>query len=132
MKFYLLVILFIAFVLIAIYVYFRYYFRFVFYKDIYYVCRYIKNNISFNKNQIDVIINDSLINVSFFTKYLFKSNSNNMSLLINKKDLAILEEFIESIGKGDIDYENNNISYYENYFNEYRVQAQEKFKMEYI
>lgn len=48
------------------------------------------------------------------------------SLLINKKDILLINEFVNGLGIGDVDYEVNNISYYENIFDENRRLSKEK------
>jgi len=126
MKFYFLILLFVLFVIVAIIVYFKYYLRYVLFKDMVYVSKTLKNNISFNKNQVKQILSDALKNVSMFTRYFISCDRGNKFVLISKIDRGMLNEFFSSIGKGDVSFELNNIAYYENNFEELKTESYEK------
>jgi hypothetical protein len=130
MKIVLLCLFFVLIILIAICVYYRYYIRSILFKDIVYLCKSLKNNISFNKNQIKKILNDSMSKVSVHTKYIFKQGIGCRKILINKGDYVLIKDFFESIGKGDVTFEINNINYYENNFEELRDTSKDRLEKE--
>ena len=125
MRFVLLILLFMIFVIIAILVYFVYYFKYILYKDMVYICRFFKNNIAFNKNKVAELFNKINHNISFFTKSVIYKKTNNISILLKKSDMLIVDDFVASLGKGDVDYEISNLNYYENLFEENRTMAKE-------
>jgi len=119
MKIYLLIILMVLFIFVGILVYFKYYYRFVFHKDMVYLCKVFKNNISFNKDSIHKILNSNLNNISSVTKIIIESCCfNKKNFFINKYDFSLLSKFFESLGNGDIVFEINNLDYYQMEFNE--------------
>jgi len=112
MKFVLLVMLFVCFVLIAVAVYFFYYIRYLIFKDLYYISGYIKNNIVFNKNSISDILSTCKDNVSLYTRlYISKKNIKYFKMM-NNNDKKNIDMFFDSLGKGNVDYEIRR-----NYFN---------------
>ena len=117
MKVYLLIILFIFCLSAGLFVYYRYYLRFVLYKDMIYICKTLKSNISFKKTKLKDIFIETNHNISNLTRNIISHNTDN-SALISKKDLRVIYEFLDSVGVGDVDFEINNICYYENNFNE--------------
>ena len=125
MKLFLILIVFACFVFAGIYVYFRYYYRFVLYKDLIFVCKNLKNNISFNKNQINSILSLALKNVSKKSKNLIITGKDSL-MLYSKDDIKNVNDFTSSLGKGDVDYEIHNITYFENNFMDLREVAKEK------
>lgn len=118
MKFFLLIILFVVFVFIGIFVWATYYYRNLFFKDMEYVCKYFKNNISFNKNNLGDLFQIVENNISSITKSYLKNEKNIKGMLLKKKDIELCREFVRSLGKGDVEWELNNITYYENIFEE--------------
>lgn len=125
MKLFLLILVFACFVFVGIYIYFRYYYRFVLYKDLIFLCKNLKNNITFNKNQINSILNLALRNVSKMSKNLIVTGKDNF-MLFSKDDIKNVNDFSSSLGKGDVDFEINNITYFENNFLELKDVAKEK------
>jgi len=125
MKFVLLVMLFVCFVLIAVAVYFFYYIRYLIFKDLYYISGYIKNNIVFNKNSISDILSTCKDNVSLYTRlYISKKNIKYFKMM-NNNDKKNIDMFFDSLGKGNVDYEINNLNYYENVFNNLMINSKE-------
>ena len=121
MKIFFLIILFLVFVVVAIYVYLRYYYRFVVFKDMVYISKYLKNNISFNKNTIDQLLQAVDKKISWLTKGLIFKNSNKKSTALSNEDVLDIEKFVESLGKGDVGFEINNITYYEKEFEDKKI-----------
>ena len=126
MKFYLLILLFVFFVIVAISVYFKYYLRYVLFKDLVYICKYFKNNISFNKNNIHQLKCDVSKHISLYSRQIIFSENRNHHLFIHKRDSNIINEFFSSMGRGDVDFELNNLNYYENNFFETKSNSYEK------
>lgn len=114
-KYYLIVAVFLIFVVLAIFVYFRYYIRVQLYTDLSYICRYLKNNISFKKDTLDAILQNSNMHISSNTRRLLSYKKTN-NLLLKKEDLNITQIFQSSLGKGDVDFEINNLNYYSQEF----------------
>ena len=126
MKVILIVFIMLMFISLAIFVYYRYLVRYRLFKDSEYIARFIKNNINFNKNNVNNLILSACSNVSNITRNIFCSDSS--SIMIKKNDIEFIRQFINSLGKGDVDYEINNIKYYETVFNEYKNTAHEHLK----
>lgn len=117
MKLIFLIVLLILFVVLAILVYLKYYYKHIVYKDMVYLCKMLKNNISFNKNTIDELLSTAEKRVSSLTKnILYDKLSNRKSYILTKEELLVFEGFIKSLGRGDVSYEINNINYYEGEF----------------
>lgn len=127
MKFFILILLFAVFVLVGFFIYRFYKIRFQLYFDMEYICKYFKNNITFFKNDLDSLINSirhKLHNTS--TKIIANINDNNMYLKNEDKDNIC--KFFSTLGQGDVDYEINNLNYYENYFNNLKNECKEDVK----
>ena len=117
MKLIFLIVLLISFVVLAILVYLKYYYKHIVYKDMVYLCKMLKNNISFNKNTIDELLSTAEKRVSSLTKnILYDKLSNRKSYILTKEELLVFDGFIKSLGRGDVSYEINNINYYEGEF----------------
>lgn len=116
MKIISLIIVMTIFVIIALYVYYRYRLRYILFKDMVYISKYIRNNIAFSKNNISQIINESLTNVSKNTERVVSNKDICFPWMYHAKDIAYVSQFISSIGKGDICYEQENLLYYEKTF----------------
>jgi len=114
MKIILLIGLFVFFVLIGIFIYNFYLVRYHLYFDLEFMCKYLKNNISFFKNDIASIISSIKNKLHNSTIKIVLSNSEKLNFL--KNDILIISKFISSLGCGDVDYELNNLNYYEDYF----------------
>ena len=126
MKLFLLIVLLVLFIILGIFVYMKYYYKYLVYKDMVYLCKMLKNNISFNKNTIDNLLQSAEKNISSFTKNVIKQKSlDKKSFVLTKEEMLVIEGFIASLGYGDIKYEINNLSYYENEFNEKKTTSKE-------
>ena len=112
MKFFLLLVLFGLFVLISICVYLYYLYRYKLFSDLVYISKNLKNNISYNKDDINTILSKSFENINYTSKLIIK----NYNKVLSKNDRKLLNDFFESLGKGDVSFEMNNLSYYENNF----------------
>lgn len=128
MKFYLLIILFTCFVLFAIFIYNFYLFRKKLFNDLIYLCTYLRNSISFKKENINVLIEQSMGNMSFSSRYLIDNRSNSIFKFFIKKEESIISNFFESLGKGDVSFELSNIAYYEEIFKNNYVLSSEELK----
>ena len=118
MKFFLLIIIFSCFIFVASYIFFLYNVRFKFYKDCIFICENLKNNISFNKNIISDIISNCYSKLSNTTKFVLKNIEKNNIKILRNNDSELFNRFLISLGKGDVDYEINNINYYQLLFND--------------
>ena len=125
MKFYLLIIIFALFVFVGIYIYCRYYFRNKLFKDMGYVIRYLKNSIAFRKDKINILLSEAYNGIAQSSRNLLKNIKNSNSVIYRKEDIFNIQKFLDSIGKGDVDYELNNLSYYENVFDEIKCSSKE-------
>lgn len=126
MKLFLLILLFVVFIFFAVFIYLRYYYKFIFYKDMVFLCKMLKNNISFNKDTIDKLLYSAEHNLSNTTKSILNSNVvDNKSILLNKEEKFFINRFIKSLGSGDVKFELNNITYYENEFNDKKIISKE-------
>ena len=109
MKIILIIFLLVMFIILAVFVYLKYYCRYVLYKDLIYICKVFKSDIYFKKNIVKDIFNSLTDNLSIFTKQIIKSKADSHPLL-NKKDIENVRMFVGSIGTGDVDFEINNIN----------------------
>ena len=126
MKLIFLIVLLVLFVVLAILVYLKYYYKHIVYKDMVYLCKMLKNNISFNKNTIDELLSTAEKRVSSLTKnILYDKLSNRKSYILTKEELLVFEGFIKSLGRGDVSYEINNINYYEGEFIDKKLSTKE-------
>ena len=85
------------------------------YQDMIYICRFLKNNISFNKNDINTILRESYQCISKSSKFIIQYRDNQCIKFITKKD-CVMNDFYNSLGRADVDYEINNLNYYEDRF----------------
>lgn len=127
MKFYLIIAVFSIFLIIGIIIYYRYYLRHKLYSDLLYICKYLKNNISFKKDNLNEILSIATSNMSFATKHLIK-NKNANYILFKKCDIEMVDKFLQSLGKGDVEYEINNINYYSTEFEEMKNLSKENLQ----
>ena len=126
MKLFFLIVILGFFVVLSILVYLKYYYRYLLYKDLVYLCKSLKNNIAFNKNTIAELIENAEKNISNFTKRIINGKIDKQkTCIVSKEDYIIIDAFIKSLGAGDIKYEINNITYYENEFNDKKVLSKE-------
>ncbi len=127
MKLFLLIMLFACFVVLASVVYIFYILRKNLFKDLVYICKYLKNNISFNKNNINTLLTNCFKDISKQSRYLIENNSKQVSILVaGRNNKNLLSDFFKSIGKGDVDYELNNLTYYEtNFDNNLKISTEE-------
>lgn len=119
--------LFACFVVLASVVYIFYILRKNLFKDLVYICKYLKNNISFNKNNINTLLTNCFKDISKQSRYLIENNSKQVSILVaGRNNKNLLSDFFKSIGKGDVDYELNNLTYYEtNFDNNLKISTEE-------
>lgn len=113
MKFFLLIILFLFFVSFGICVYFSYSIRVKVFRDMIHISNYLQNNISFNKCELNLLINKCYEDLSDTTKNLI-SNKNKFMPMMTNRDRKLINNFFCSIGKGDVRYEVENLRFYEN------------------
>lgn len=128
MKLFLIIILLALFVLVGIVIYLYYLYRDKLYSDLIYIDKYLKNNISFNKDNINILLSNSFDSISPTSKFLIKNHNNIFSKILSKNDNGIITDFFESLGKGDINYEINNLSYYEDIFMSHQKITHEEIK----
>lgn len=121
MRFVLLIVFFVFFVVLGFCIWLFYRIRYLLFKDMVYIGKYMKNNISFNKKNISTLLNEASVNVSVFTRCLIFQNEN--SIFVKDVDSKLFKEFFDSLGKGDVSWENNNIDFYLNLFEENRQMA---------
>ena len=127
MKFFLLIILFSLFVIFGIIVYMYYLYKQKLFFDIVYLCKYFNNNISFNKKNINELLNDCYPNISQSSRY-FINNRNRLSKLLPKDNKKTINDFFESLGRGDVTFELNNIDYYLNIFEDLSNKSKDEMK----
>ena len=128
MKILLIFLIMIAFVFFALFVYLYYFIRVKLYKDLIFVCEYIKNNISFNKDTLDKLFSNCIKDLSYTTKFILHNYQNSDMKLIKKSDKENIYKFISSLGVGDVDYENKNLDYFKTFFVSLENVASDEFK----
>lgn len=128
MKLFLLIILFALFVLMAIFVYLFYLYKSRLFGDLDYICKYLKNNISFNKNNLNILLTDSFKEISNTSRYILQNISSPISKIFLKSKSALINDFYKSLGKGDVPFEINNLEYYIKIFDDLKVTTKEEIK----
>lgn len=128
MKLFLLIMLFALFVVIAIFVYLFYLFKSKLFVDLNYVCKYLKNNISFNKNNLEYLLTNCFQEINPTSRHILKNTSSPFSKLILADKKVIINDFYKSLGKGDVDFEINNLNYYLKLFDEEKEKSKEDIK----
>ena len=128
MKILLIFLIMIAFVFFALFVYLYYFIRVKLYKDLIFVCEYIINNISFNKDTLDKLFANCIKDLSYTTKFILYNYQNSDMKLIKKADKENIDKFISSLGVGDVDYENKNLDYFKTFFVSLENVASDEFK----
>lgn len=128
MKFFLLIILFALFVLIAIGIYLYFLYRSRLFADLDYIARYLKNNIIFNKNNLNILLTNSFDKISATSRYILKNTSSPFSKIILRKDYSTLNNFFKSLGKGDVTFEVGNLDYYINIFENLKLSTNADMK----
>lgn len=127
MKFFLLLLLFALIVLVGIVVYFYFLFRHKLFFDMVYICKYLKNNITFNKNEINSLLTQSFESINKSSRYVIK-NKDFFSRTIKGKEFKMINEYFSSLGKGDVGFEVNNLNYYEKTFEELELKTNKETK----
>ncbi len=80
------------------------------------ICKELKNNISFRKIDIPTILDGIYPKVKFTSRCILTKG-----IGVIPNDIQVLiDNFMGSLGHGDIDFEINNIGYYEKIFEEQR------------
>lgn len=124
MKLYLIILLFVCFLVCAIYIYFYYRERVRLFNDLIYLCGVLSRNISFKKTTIEKIINDNLKSMGQCFKLVLKKKEYTYKILTREKADYIIG-FFDSLGRGDVGYEVDSINYYKKEFEEMGVIAKE-------
>ena len=75
MKFFLMILLFCLFILVAICTYLYFLFRKKLFADMVYIGKYLKNNITFNKKNVNELLSNSFENVSQSSKFIIKNHA---------------------------------------------------------
>ena len=127
MKILLLVLIFIFFLFLAVFIYYKYLIRYKLHKDCEFVCKNLKNNITFNKNNLEKLLELVSENITNITKDIL-TKKRVSQLFINKNDVNLINQFLNSLGKGDVEYEVNNINYYENVFSDLKKLSYSQLK----
>ena len=127
MKFFILLILFAIFTLVGFMVYKYFKIRYHLYFDMEFMCKYFKNNITFFKNDFDSLIN-SIKSKLHYSSVKIISNINDKSLYIKNEDKENVCKFFSILGKGDVDYEVNNLNYYEKFFSSLKNESKDDVK----
>ena len=115
-------------VICSILIYLYYAYRHKLYKDLIFICEYIKNDISFTKNNLNIILSKCLSKLSQSTKYVLKNYQNKDSKIIKKIDKENIEKLFTSLGVGDVEYENKNLIYFKDYFQTFEKEAYDDYK----
>lgn len=126
-KLFLIIVLFCLFITAGAVVYLYYLYRYKLYKDLVYISKYLNNNISFNKNEIDLILTNAFVNISQSSKFLLRNYNNTFTRFLCKNDGVCIAEFFQSLGRGDVAFEINNLKYYEKMFMELEDKSKELF-----
>lgn len=128
MNLFLLLLLFSLFILIAIGVYFYYLCKSRLFDDIYYLCKYLKNNISFNKRNLNELLTLGFQDINKSSANILKNLSSPRLKFVLKKDINLINDFFKSLGKGDVGFEINNLDYYLGIFDNKKNTAKEEIK----
>ena len=128
MKFFLLIILLAIFVLVAIAFYLYFLYKKKLFEDLDYIAKYLKNNITFNKNNINILLTNAFKDINPTSKYILKNLSSPISKLFFRKDKNIVNDFYKSLGKGDVNFEVSNLNYYIEIFEELKKKHSEEMK----
>lgn len=115
MKIVLIVAILIICILLAVMVYLKYYYSWLFYKDMSFVCKELKNHIAFSKEGLSKLLSLCFSDVHFITKQMYTKDKKVKFFNFNRESVH-LDRFINSLGQGDVDFELSNITYYENVF----------------
>lgn len=103
------------FICFGLFFYLKYLYRIHIFQDILYIVKYLKNNIVFTKSNLNTLINECCSNIHNITKKFFV-NDIKLNNILCKEDDDLLKRYFCSMGNGDVEYEINNLSYYENIF----------------
>lgn len=125
MKLFLIVLFLFLVITIAIIVYLKFYFNSLIYKDLDFMLKNIKNSISFAKVEKNEILSSLKKQVSNISRYTFNNIDSHLFYLKNFERYEIKKCF-NSIGSGNVDYEINNIAYYEVYFHDKMLLSKDK------
>lgn len=117
MKMFLILLLFLFFLVLGFFIYCYYSERVRFTSDLIHICGILSRDISFKKNTINSILEDSYKSMSFCTKCVIKNLDFAKKILPNEKGEFVIN-FFESLGKGDVAYEVEKLDYYKKEFND--------------
>lgn len=128
MTLFVLIIFFAIIVIIAIFVYLFYLYKSKLFSDLDYICEYLKNNIAFNKNNLNSLLTSCFEKISPTSKYILKNNTNHLSKLMLKGNSGLINDFYKSLGKGDVSFEISNLNYYAKIFVDLKEKSKEEIK----
>lgn len=128
MKLFLIIILLFIFIVLGATIYLYYLNRYKIFSDLVYICKFYKNNVTFNRNEINVILNESIMNLSPISKFVFKNYNLLMKRFFTKKDIDLISKFFGSLGKGDVAFEIGNAEYYEKLFENEKIISKENIE----
>lgn len=117
MRLFLIIVLFVFFLLIALFIYCYYSERVRVIKDLMNICGILSRDISFKKSTISSILKDSYKSMGFSTKCIIKNHDFAKKILTQEKSEFVIN-FFESLGKGDVAYEVEKLDYYKKEFND--------------
>ncbi|MBE5738367.1 MAG: hypothetical protein E7354_01355 [Clostridiales bacterium] len=117
MRIYLIILLFVIFLFFAIFVYYLYYQRVRVYRDLKILCNSLSTNISYKKKSVGDIVALNYERLGLFTKLILKNQSLSKRFLGVDSFLTV-NGFLDNMGGGDVDYELQNIEFYEKEFEE--------------
>lgn len=115
MKVFLLILIFAFFIIFAFYIYSKYLLRVQVFEDMIYLTKYFRNSISYMKDDLNILLNNSYPNLHSVTRKYLVDKNNNKSFL-NIGDRELINKYFDSLGHGDVCFEVNNLCYYENIF----------------
>lgn len=110
MKIFLMIIMLVYFISLGIYMFLGYLYRVHLFEDMVMLSKNLKNNISFNKNDISTIISAQYKNLHFITKKALH-NLNILDRFLKGSDRDCIYNFFNSLGSGDVDFEVSNLLY---------------------
>jgi len=125
MKIFLILILLFIFILLGVIVYLYYINRYKVFSDLVYICKFYKNNVTFNKNEINIILNECIGNLTPISRYILKNYNSQIKMFFSNKDKSLISKFFSSLGKGDVSFEVGNAEYYENVFENEKILSKE-------
>jgi len=115
MKLFILILISLFFVFLSAAIYLKYIIRIKFFEDLIFISKYLKNSISFNKNSLNVLLNDAFKNIKSSTRKILTNKKAAKYILISD-DISLTNSFFSDLGHGDVLFEVNTICYYDSLF----------------